>query len=513
MRWKLRLISILVLLLLITGLPTGCNSKRQIEELSRQVETLTVEKQRLEREKAKLEQDKVEMLRQLKDSEAEISVATSERARLRSENETLRKKVNQLEEQIERLEERIKEDQLETEASEGPEEPAIEECAVAVEAGESIQAAIDGATAGDVICLAAGVWEENLKIEKNVTIRRQTVPVKVEGLVITREVQSTVIGVSEGYPVVWVVAPAGIAQTVSVKLQDLRITQAPPLSGESKSPGAFLGCADFEEGICPNGVLLQGKAQLELIDSTVSENGATGIMVVGPAKARVSHSTISNNDSSGMWLRSTGQAEITSCDISHNFHGILLTQSAGAKISSSTISGNEAVGIYISSSAYVEIVESKIVENIIGIDVGESYPLHLRSFGRDLGTKAQASIFRSIISSNKRDGIMLRGESKATLKQNKIIQNGRYGVALGFCFKSKRPSLQWPQSELEYWKRPWETEGSFFGQVSGGANTIPGTEEIGMNGKAAVCPLELDFLRTEEGGVLMAQGGGRYRVP
>ena len=47
------------------------------------------------------------------------------------------------------------------------------EYTITVQPGESIQAAIDKAPAGAVICLSAGVWEENIKIERSLTLRAQ----------------------------------------------------------------------------------------------------------------------------------------------------------------------------------------------------------------------------------------------------------------------------------------------------------------------------------------------------
>lgn len=45
------------------------------------------------------------------------------------------------------------------------------ECTAILQAGESIQALIDLAEEGAVICLAAGTWNENIKLEKPLTLR------------------------------------------------------------------------------------------------------------------------------------------------------------------------------------------------------------------------------------------------------------------------------------------------------------------------------------------------------
>jgi pectin methylesterase-like acyl-CoA thioesterase len=46
-------------------------------------------------------------------------------------------------------------------------------CQVFVQPGESIQAAIDAALEGAVICLAAGEWQEDIAITKSLTLMGQ----------------------------------------------------------------------------------------------------------------------------------------------------------------------------------------------------------------------------------------------------------------------------------------------------------------------------------------------------
>ncbi len=43
-------------------------------------------------------------------------------------------------------------------------------CTITVQPGESIQEAIDAAPEGATLCLAEGVWEEHITIEKSLTL-------------------------------------------------------------------------------------------------------------------------------------------------------------------------------------------------------------------------------------------------------------------------------------------------------------------------------------------------------
>ena len=90
----------------------------------------------------------------------------------------------------------------------------------------------------------------------------------------------------------------------------------------------------------------------------------------------------------------------------------------------------------------------------------------------------------STISENAKSGIVLLA-TEATVEENKIIGNDEYGVAMDL--KSCGFKYGW---------------GTFFGYVAGKQNIIPAVDEPDENKKGAVCPDELSFLMTTEGGEL-----------
>ena len=213
--------------------------------------------------------------------------------------------------------------------------PAVSQELV-VRPGESIQAAIDAAPAGAVIVLSEGRWEENVKIEKSLTLRGTG----VDGTVIA--------GVEEGYPVIWIAGPEE-GEPISVAIQGLSITEA-----EGK-------CADPDKGICAHGVLIEGRSQVAIASCTISEN-PTGIVLFVPALAEITGCTISGNGG-GIGLLGSAQAMITGCTISDNRGGIALSNSARAEITDSTISENKEAGIELWGSAQATVEGNEIINN------------------------------------------------------------------------------------------------------------------------------------------------------
>ena len=270
---------------------------------------------------------------------------------------------------------------------------AMPECTIWVQPGESIQAAIDAAPEGAVICLPAGIWEENIVIEKSITLRGMGAE------------QTIIDGIEDGYPVVWIMGPEEEVQAISVQIEGLTIT------------GADGRCADEEERICAHGVLIQGSAQVAITRSTISGNGVAGIMLLGSAQAEITNATISENGKGGIVLLDSAQTEITGSTISGNgVAGIMLADSAQAVITSSTISENGKGGIVLVGSAQAVITDSSIVgHRLVGVELRDS---------------AQAVVTDSTISENREWGIQLAGSAWAEITDSTISENGKSGIML-----------------------------------------------------------------------------------
>ncbi|MCD5415593.1 right-handed parallel beta-helix repeat-containing protein [Candidatus Bipolaricaulota bacterium] len=199
-----------------------------------------------------------------------------------------------------------------------------------------------------MICLPAGIWEENIKIEKSITLRGMGAE------------QMIIDGIEDGYPVVWIMGPEEAVQTISVRVEGLTITGA---EGE---------CADKAEGISATGlrpcfatgVLIQGRAQVAITDATIYENRWNGLVLLDTAQAEIIGSIISGNRVNGIELRGSAKAVITGSTISENRTGIWIMHSAKVEITGSTISDSGADGIHLWNEAVLRLVNSRILRNL-----------------------------------------------------------------------------------------------------------------------------------------------------
>lgn len=287
-----------------------------------------------------------------------------------------------------------------------PMDPREAPCAETVFAERSIQAAIDRAHPHEVVCLAGGVWEEELVIEKSLTLRG----VDAE--------RSIIQGIQGGRPAIWVRPRQTASQELSVRIERLAVI------------GAGRSCTRWFEGICDDGVLIIAPSQVRLTDVRITSNGFYGIVVGGGARLALAHALVVGNRADGVRLMGSAQAEIIRSTISGNGEdGIALTDSSSIELSEVTITGNGDAGVQLLRSGRGKVLGSTIAEN--------------GGHGVDLGPWATLE-----------------------LERNRVVQNGGYGVAIDLwrCFGAPAarefrgrvsgqvnviPSSQEPQGNVE----------------------------------------------------------------
>ena len=158
------------------------------------------------------------------------------------------------------------------------------ECAVSLTPSDSIQTAIDEANAGDVICLEAGIWEENISIDKTL---------ELHGVAL----EETIIdGVSDLEPVVHI---SGIAT-----LQNIAIT------GSEGTCDGNLGCT--------HGLVIEALGDVNLIDVAIRANAGSGLEIRDRASLFVSDSIISSNGLGGIVVNDEADVLIENSFIEEN---------------------------------------------------------------------------------------------------------------------------------------------------------------------------------------------------
>lgn len=293
-------------------------------------------------------------------------------------------------------------------------------CRVELKPGESIQAAIDAAPDGALICLKEGRWDENIRIGKSITLRGSA---EGDG--------SEIWGTEDANPVLWV-SSAFESQTPSVTLENLVIGHA------------VGSCMDRDDGrpLCASGVLAEGSSIVSLTQCKIYENGDTAITARDTAAVSVYACTVTDNR---FWyaihLRESAFLLLFNSTVSDNLGGVWVADSSTAIISDSTIADNDSQGLWVS-----------------GVGVTAT---------------------RIVVSGNGGDGIQVSGRASLSLVDSTVWGNSEYGIALhgSPCYEVDQPISS---------------------SIEGSGNTIPGSNP--PNGKADVCPENLAFLETEEGG-------------
>jgi parallel beta-helix repeat protein len=220
-------------------------------------------------------------------------------------------------------------------------------CEIRIRPGESLQEAITQAPEGAVICLAPGLYRENLTINKSITLRGEGANPK-ETLIIKAE-EGDVIAIS-GPPKVVILENLAVAGSWPEYTAGIHITG----SVRVELSDCFLTGND-------RGLWAGGSALVTLQRCTISGNGY-GLLLEEAAKVSLQNSPISDNGL-GVWVVGSAEAILIDCAISDNYWGVIAAGSARLELNTCTITGSLGDGIRLTQKVSATVNTSRILNN------------------------------------------------------------------------------------------------------------------------------------------------------
>jgi len=345
---------------------------------------------------------------------------------------------------------------------------AQENACLWVEPGQSIQAAIDAAPPGSIVCLPEGKWVESIRITKTITLRGQGA-------------ERTVIQAhKDGAPVVWIDGKVK-GEPINVVIEGVTIVG---LALEERGGAKLVVPANFA-------VLATGYVQLVLKNCTIN-NAMTGVYLTDDVQGLITKIEL-KVENLGPYLKGSGievwgRAQATVVDATivgpDLMIGILADAQAQLNVQRVTVTAGE-IGLWVRGEAQTRVADARIMsQSNTGILATYRAQVGIaRSFvsecenGLMIRGDAQVRLVESTVV-NCNGGVTVLGSSSLVLLENRIAGNN-YGVLI--------PPIGEPHAQ-------------FSGFVCGARNVIPGPEEPGGNRLGAFYVEDLSFLVTEEGG-------------
>lgn len=336
-----------------------------------------------------------------------------------------------------------------------PAEHASPPCTISVGVGESIQAVLDSAPPGAVICLPVGTWTENLHVTKPVTLRgagpeKTTVrsgafasPVVTVGPRVEPEQPVVLVGIAFTEASGSCSDPVGCAHgllvTGSAVVQATRCSFA----GNSAAGVSVRDVARAELQDCSivnntwYGLAVQGRGQATLTSVTLSRSRSMGVWLADEAHLILVRSTVTDCDDHGLWIRDRSTLTATDSTLSScTGHGLWARDEASADLSGCTITGHRDAGVRATQDARVSLASCTVELNWTGVEARDRASVRIENStlstprwdGIKLLGSARGIILGSTLSGGRGSGIHLGGAAQAEISGNRIVSWAAYGV-------------------------------------------------------------------------------------
>jgi nitrous oxidase accessory protein NosD len=301
-------------------------------------------------------------------------------------------------------------------------------CMVVVHPEESIQAAIDEAPDGAVICLQRGTWDESLRVDRAVTLRGEGPDLTV--------VQGGVFG----QPLLWVTDGSAVVEGISfLNSGGATAANLPPSAGL-----AVTGTATVHALRCrfsssfPTGVFVAEEAVVHIEDSRLSDNTQYGLMMMDSATVDVTGCRVLSNKDGGIWVSGTAEISIQDTQIARNRGpGLWIRDQGHVTLVGSTVDRSQGAGVLLQGEAHATIRTSTLSSNQDpGVRVFDGATLRvfdslLRAnwHGLDLAGRGETTVDGCTLIDNRWDGIRIGGPGSVEITECRIEKSLR-GIAI-----------------------------------------------------------------------------------
>jgi len=302
-----------------------------------------------------------------------------------------------------------------------------QECDVVLGPERPLQAAIEQAAPGAVLCLNRGIWHENLRITKSVTLR----------------------GAGRDSPGTWLTQIlALLPQEPIVRIRsDADSEMAVTLEGiiviHLEDTGLIL------EGE-PHGIIVQGRARAQLrhLKLFAAEGGRwIGLLARDSSQVDLEDVEISGSWLLGLTARDSAQVSLQSVRVEKGLAVNSPKERANAGLSAQVrlVAATVIGGMTASGSGRVELIDSTVSRGDVAVI--------------ELEDSAMASLVRTTVSDGHSNGLYLQDSATLILQDSRVTQNGLSGLRIegvsrveiretvieknGFCNSSETVCAVW----------------------------------------------------------------------